>query len=507
MKCSVLLFFFFVYLTTEAQKANWQNLDLATDRVFGISTEKAYTELDLHAKKPVLVAVIDNGTDTSHEDLKAILWNNKKERTVNGRDDDHNGYTDDEYGWNFIGSARGNVQFDNLELTRVIRDLQRSGDTLGVYQTLVKTYKQELDNAKRNLDGIEGFQNAMQSILTAVHNPNPGVADLQSYKPANNNEAWVKNVLLDQLQQGTDLSKFEKDEIEEGIKHYREVVDYSLNLDFDPRGIVGDDYQNSNQRIYGNADVTGPAALHGTHVAGIIGALRDNGIGIKGVADQVRIMVLRAVPNGDERDKDIANAIRYAADNGARVINMSFGKGYSHDKGAVDAAVKYAMEKDVLLVAAAGNEGKDLDHENSFPNPVYEDGSGRAAGWITVGASGWVDDSTLVPAFSNYGKDRVDVFAPGVQIYSTVPGSEYQYESGTSMAAPVVTGLAALIRANYPKLTAKQVKSIIMESVVKVEHPVIIRQNNQSKKVPFTDLCVSGGIVNAYNALKLAAMY
>jgi len=266
-----------------------------------------------------------------------------------------------------------------------------------------------------------------------------------------------------------------------------------LNIAFDSRFLVGDNYENSAEKYYGNNDVFGPFARHGTHVAGIVGAIRNNNLGINGIANDVKIMMVRIVPNGDERDKDVANGIKYAVDNGAKVINMSFGKSYSKDKSAVDEAVKYAMSKDVLLIHAAGNDGKDLDNTGNIfvPNKYYADKNGVADAWITVGASGWKDDMTLIAPFSNYGKTQVDVFAPGMQIYSTTPGSKYETLSGTSMAAPVVTGLAALIREYYPKLTAIQVKNIIMQSV--------------EKRAILKDKCVSGGVVNAYNALKLAA--
>jgi subtilisin family serine protease len=299
------------------------------------------------------------------------------------------------------------------------------------------------------------------------------------------------------------------DGIEAPLKHYRDELAYHYNIAYDPRSIVGDDYNDASQRYYGNADVTGPDALHGTHVAGIVAAVRHNGIGIDGIADDVQIMVLRVVPDGDERDKDVANGIRYAADHGAKVINMSFGKGWPKNKTAVDEAVKYAMSKDVLLIHAAGNDGKDLDDSTNanFPNPYYADGSGVAQAWITVGASGPDDDSTLVANFSNYGKKNVDVFAPGVQIYSSIPGSKYTYESGTSMASPVVTGLAALIREYYPKLKAVEVKQIIMQSVVKPSHTVMVGRGAAQKKVSLSDISVSGGVVNAYQALQAAATF
>ena len=502
-----------------AQKPNWQNLDLKTDSIFGISTEKAYTEL-LKGKKsvPVIVAVLDGGVDIEHEDLKSIVWLNKKEKAGNGKDDDKNGYIDDVHGWNFLGSSKGSVNYETLELTRLVRrdsskfanadaTSVKAGDlpAFETYQKNKAELDKELAEARIGFDRFSGIKNAIDALVKKIGKENPSVEDFQAFKPADDMEANIQRIMVGQLKNSS-FDEFYKNQIVPAYDHYKTQVEYNLNVAYDPRAIVGDDPNNSKERFYGNNDVAGPDARHGSHVAGIIGAVRSNELGIKGVADHVIIMGVRNTPNGDERDKDVANSIRYAADNGAKVINMSFGKSYSWDKAAVDEAVKYAVSKDVLLVHAAGNDNKDLEVEPNFPDPGYVDG-GKAASWITVGASSWTNDGTIKANFSNYGKTKVDVFAPGVDINSTVPGSKYEKLSGTSMAAPVVTGLAALIRSYYPKLTASQVKDIILKSVIKVDQSVEIKTDTATKTVPFSDLCVTGGIVNAYEALKLAAAY
>ncbi len=489
------------FLHVTAQQPNWQNLDLQKDSVFGISTEKAYKELLHHKKyKPVIVAVIDGGVDTSHEDLKTVIWNNPKEIPGNGIDDDHDGYTDDVHGWDFIGGPGGDVEQENLELVRLIRKGQAT-------PAMLEEYNAQLEKHRGIVNNVKGFEKVLDGMVSKMQKDTPTLADFQNFQGTGSGEMQVRQILVGALQQNPDFIQFKKDQVTGVMKHFQDELDYALNLSFDPRAIVGDDSTNAREHFYGNNDVTGPDALHGTHVAGIIAAARNNGIGINGVADHVWIMSVRTVPDGDERDKDVANAIRFAADHGARVVNMSFGKGYSPDKRVVDDAVKYAMSKDVLLIHAAGNDGKNLDKENNFPNRVYADSSGSADAWIEVGASGWTDDGTLVAPFSNYGKTGVDVFAPGVQIHSTLPGSTYGDESGTSMAAPVVSGLAALIREYYPKLTALQVKEIIMQSVVKPAANVTVRDGGQARLIPFSEVCVSGGIVNTFNALKLAATY
>jgi len=495
------LFYFLAFpFALFAQKPNWQNMDLQRDSVFGISTEKAYTEL-LKGKTPVpvIVAVIDAGVDTNHEDLKAILWHNLKPKA----------FDNGSYGWSYIGSAKGNVHFDNLEVTRQVRqymagDTNRlSGSDLMTYHAEKRDWQKQKNEADNMVRGITGFENVLNGVTQKMAKDNPTLADFKAYQPQGAAEQHIVQVMISLLSKEDDFAKIKKDQIDDAIEHFKEQADYQLNLNYDPRSIVGDDYFNSKQRNYGSPDVNGPDPTHGTHVSGIIAAVRNNGIGINGVADDVQIMAIRAVPSGDERDKDIANAIRYAADHGAKVINMSFGKPYSQDKKAVDEAVKYALKKDVLLVQAAGNSNEDIDTAANFPNRIYANGK-EAGAWIVVGASGWKNDTTLKAPFSNYGKTAVDVFAPGVQIYSSIPGSKYAYFDGTSMASPVVAGLAALIREYYPKLTAMQVKEIIMASVVKVDHPVNEQIGNNTLRVPFSELCITGGIVNAYGALELA---
>jgi len=506
MKLKAIIFLMVLSSTigaAHAQKINWQNLDLKTDSVFGISTEKAYTQL-LKGKKgrEVVVAVIDGGVDTNHVDLKPVLWHQSKK-----------------WGWSFLGSPRGNVNTESLELTRSVSAGQKKfpdpdhlpADTAGLaeYLKLRRIFNKKMQQNRQTLQYLGGYKSVSDTILNAIGKPEPTIQDITAYVPLTSLQSSIKSLMLNEFKKDPHLTVADyRLQLDDAVKHFGNERDYSLNLAFNPRTIVGDRIDDLRQTDYGSADVMGPDAMHGSHVSGIIGAVRNNGIGIDGVADHVRILNIRAVPNGDERDKDVANAIIYAVDHGARIINMSFGKPYSPAKSRVDEAVRYAMSKDVLLVHAAGNDGVDLDGEgNYFPNKFYAAGKDTAQAWLNVGASNARDDEKLVASFSNFGKTRVDVFAPGVDIYSTVPGSGYKSLSGTSMAAPVVTGLAALIRCYYPKLTAVQVKDIIMNSVVKVGHDVEVIQKGRKVKVPFADVCVSGGIVNAWQALKMAASY
>ncbi|WP_254245171.1 S8 family serine peptidase [Hymenobacter sp. BRD67] len=294
-------------------------------------------------------------------------------------------------------------------------------------------------------------------------------------------------------------------ELTSELKEQREQLDYSLNTKFNARAeIVKDNPDDVAQRNYGNNDVMGPDALHGTHVAGIIAAVRDNNLGVQGIAAApVQIMSVRTVPNGDERDKDVANAIRYAVDNGAQIINMSFGKEFSPQRPAVEAAYKYAASKNVLLVHAAGNEDDNLDVTQHYPASFYLDGS-TPPNLLTVGASGSTDDENLTASFSNYSKRQVDVFAPGVGIYSTLPGNKYGSESGTSMASPVTAGVAAVLKSYFPNLTAADLKRIIRQSA-QVHHTQVLIPGENGKKADFSTLSATGGIVDLYEAVRLAA--
>ena len=508
----------------ETPPANWFNLDYEQDGVMGISTEKAY-EVLLKDKKstPVVVAVIDGGVDVNHEDLKDVMWVNTKDSASTGSDEDGNGYINDKYGWNFLGNANGeNVHFDNMEVTRLVRDLEPKYRSVlpstpmdgeerrefSQYQEIMTYYANKMQEARFGQINYMGLKRAVDSMTRKIGKESPTLEDFNQYDPDNDLEKMALRIVKKELKEEPDFSKFYKD-LEDGVTHFNNMVNYHLNKEFDSRDTVGDDYENSRERYYGNPDVTGPDADHGTHVAGIIGASRDNGIGIKGVADNVRIMAIRTVPDGDERDKDVANSIRYAVENGAKVINMSFGKPFAKDKQAVDDAVRFAMENDVLLVHAAGNDGQDNDTNPNFPNRNYVDSlginMGEAGAWIEVGASSWKNDADLVASFSNFGRRSVDVFAPGVSIHSTMPGSTYEDQQGTSMASPVVAGLAALIRSYYPQLPAMEVKRIIMQSVTRVEQRVKVKgPDGRNRRVSLNEICVSGGIVNAFKALQLA---
>jgi subtilisin family serine protease len=496
---------------TEAPR-NWHLLDETSDRVPGIASERAVRELlaGMQPKRTVVVAVIDSGVDTAHVDLAANLWSNPKETAGNGRDDDGNGLVDDVHGWNYIGGPDGeNVNYDTFEVTRLhahCTNAAASADTLPAVREqcarIAEEYAEKKGEVEQTLQQIRRIDVALRQVIPileqALGTDTLTVQSVTALQSSRNDVQRARQIYLQLAANG-----ITQEEIDEAHEAFGTQLKYGLDLTYNPRTIVGDRYGDTTERHYGNRDVMGPHAKHGTHVAGIIGALRGNE-GVDGIAPAVQLMIIRAVPDGDERDKDVANAIRYAADHGAHIINMSFGKAYSPYKTIVDDAVKDADSRGVLMIHAAGNDGENLAETRNYPNPLYEDG-GRAVNWIEVGATSWKSADSLVAPFSNYGREQVDVFAPGVEILSTAPGGGYERESGTSMAAPVVSGLAALIMAYYPDLEAAEVKRIIVESATKRSEQMVLRPGAGGERVPFGSLSATGGIVNAYAALRMAA--
>ncbi|MEO5510779.1 MAG: S8 family peptidase [Longimicrobiales bacterium] len=484
----------------------WWMLDREKNGVSGAAVDRAYAELlkDKRPARTVVVAIIDSGVDTTHADLRANLWTNAREIAGNGKDDDNNGYIDDVHGWDFIGGAGGDIDKDTYEVTRMFaRCLAGGAAPTGVSCDEVKAeYGQKRAETESQIDQMRSMDAAVSNVMAVLKKevaPDTlSEARVAALRPLRKEVAQAQQLYL-QLAANNITPVMVKEE----LKRLQGDLEYGLNPDFNPRPKVGDNYENVDERKYGNNSVVGPDASHGTGVAGIIGAIRDNGIGVDGIAPAVKLMVVRTVPDGDERDKDVANAIRYATDNGANIINMSFGKGLSPYKSAVDDAVRYADSKGVLLVHAAGNEGADLESSRNYPNRSYLNG-GMAMNWIEVGASAWKGDEGLAAEYSNYGRTKVDLFAPGSDIKSTAPGGSYEAHSGTSFSAPVVSGVAALIMAYYPTLNATEVRKVILESATPLKDTLVTLPGSDTT-IKFGQLSATGAVVNAYNALKLAA--
>jgi cell wall-associated protease len=507
---------------SDTQLKMWNLADLATDTIPGMSVNRAYSEL-LKGKqgKQVIVAVIDSGIDIEHEDLKNVIWTNPKEIAGNGKDDDSNGYIDDVHGWNFLGD----IVAENMEYVRIIRSLKpkyegKSETSISaadsaeynVYLQAKAEFEKEAEQVKAQIAQYTGILAQVKPAHAAMSKKLGKEAytktDLAGIKEPSETEQEQIGMLSQMLGYDDSIPAFIK-QVANGIEYFQGRLDGHFNMTKDFRGVLGDNPDDITDKYYGNNDVDGPDpkkedAKHGTHVAGSIAAQRNNGVGMDGVADNVKIMVVRAVPDGDEYDKDIALAIRYAADNGAKVINTSFGKYYSPHSDWVWDAIKYAAKKDVLIVNAAGNEGIDLDEKQVYPMDQVLTGAEISDNFLTVGALNYKYGGELVANFSNYGKSSVDVFGPGVKIWSTTPLNTYEFLQGTSMASPNVAGVAAMIRSHYPKLSAKQVKQVLMDSGISTKTSVVLG-GDPSNTNTLPNISTSGKMVNMYNALIMAS--
>lgn len=502
---------------------NWYALDLKTDGYFGVSLKQAYEFLKGKKSNTVVVGIIDSGIDTLQKDLQGVLWINEKEVAGNGKDDDHNGYVDDVHGWNFLGGPGGKCDFtETQEEVREYNKLKGKYFTLTeatagykkeyTYWLRVKTaYDSTMSKAGTEISQISPFMTAMVEtsgiVRHALHlkaDQTFTKADIENLKATNDTLQEVKNLWTLAFSDG--VANTTNVKVLNETNEYMTKLNNTINPDLEARKrVVGDDPDVLKDKPYGSNQLKFSDASHGTGVAGLVGAIRNNGYGIDGVADNVRLMAIKAVPIGDEYDKDEANAIHYAVDNGAKIINMSFGKLISPHKEWVDEAFKYAAAHDVLLVQASGNDNADMDVKPDYPNDTFADGSATDAdNVINVGASAMKADENLASTFSNYGKKNVDLFAPGVKITTIDMDEETQTEDGTSFSAPIVSGIAALILEYYPDLSARQIKQAIMESATPLKGTMVLKPGTKDK-VDFTTLCKTGGIVNAYRALEIAS--
>lgn len=489
----------------EIELNRWSHLDIVKDTIPGMSLDRAYAELLINKKgKKVIVGIVDSGVDIEHEDLKSVIWTNKKEIPGNGIDDDKNGYIDDINGWNFLGDiVKENIEYERIIVNKNLVDgatyleAKAENDKKIASSSKEKVRFEEMLNEANKADGV----------LTKHFGKSDYLIEEVNVITSEDAEILKSKMMIQRVNSfEMTVSEFNT-VIQKEIEGYNNVIS-GANLKTNYRSVLGDNPDDITDTKYGDNKVMGPDPkkehiLHGTHVAGIVAQLRNNSLGGDGVANNVEILTVRAVPDGDEYDKDIALGIRYAVDNGAKVINGSFGKGFSPHKQWVYDAIKYAEKKDVLIVHAAGNAAKSIDMANNYPNDSDDKKTEFADNFITVGALNYEYGKKILASFSNFGKINVDVFAPGVKIYASAPNNEYKLLQGTSMAAPNVAGVAALIRSYYPKLSAKKVKRILMDSGVAITTDVIVGGKAADVR-PFVNLSQSGKIVNAYNALLMA---
>ncbi len=491
---------------------NWYN-----NHKQGMGTDKALKSLKKKNPETVIVAVIDSGIDVEHEDLQGKIWVNTKEIPGNGIDDDGNGYVDDIHGWNFLGNSNGENQGPaRLEVTRIYANLRTKfadvaeEDVADADRKDFELYlevKEEVESNRKQYEQIieqtKQFKTQMLPMLPKMIGNIIGKEDftekdLRKWKPEDAQGKQMKQIAKALLS-----GELTEEAIDRQIDQIQSMIDHHYNPDYDDRSLIGDDYLDMTQVNYGNNDVTGPDAMHGTHVGGIIGAIRGNKLGGDGVADNVLLMSLRAVPDGDEFDKDIALAIRYAVDNGAKIINASFGKAYSQLPQELYDALRYAEENDVLFVHAAGNSALDLHENPNYPVNMFSFQDKPFTNYLSIGASTRVHEEELPASFSNYGQTKVDVFAPGFEIYSTVPGNKYEKQQGTSMAAPMVSGVAAILKGYFPEFTMAEIRQIILDSVTDFSETDQTKPGTE-ELVKFGILSATGGVVNVRQAVKLA---
>jgi subtilisin family serine protease len=499
---------FFITLSVQAQqKTDWFNLSFVEGETAGAEVNDALRLIGDRSLDTIIVAVIDDGVDISHEDFEGKIWTNIDEVPDNGLDDDGNGYIDDVHGWNYLGNPDGeNIKHETLELTRLYRQYSndfenREASTISKSESKdFERYLQYKEEFEEELSAIETqfseyaqlaalYKGAQAFYFQEVGGHTFSLEELNGWNPGSQDGEQVKSFLL--LAEREGLSEY----LEEGAEYFENFLEYNLNVDFDPRHLVNEDELPIG---YGNKMVWAEDPSHGTHVAGIIAAVRANGKGIDGIAPNAIIMPLRAVPGGDERDKDIALAIRYAVDNGAKIINMSFGKAYSPEAELVFDAIKYAAKNDVLLVHASGNDALDNDDVLNYPDGTLGK-SKSAKNFLTVAASSSIPNASFLADFSNYGKKSVDIIAPGVEINSLAPENQTASQSGTSMAAPVVSGVAALVWGLDPDLSAVQLKRLLINSANDLEELMI---ELEGQTFPLGDVLRNPVVISAEGAVK-----
>ncbi len=517
----------------------WYQKDFKEDSVPGISINKWYrTNKKKPKNKNIIVAVIDTQIDINHEDLQGQLWKNLKEIPNNGIDDDNNGYIDDLNGWSFTGTKSGQyVVWNRYEYVRIVdewrklfkdktedqiesKDLTKYKEyqrSLKTFEEKNKYYKNWLKSLKHNVAVYPLMKDTLKYFFPKEDYTYKQLDSMykkykindKKYRQMRDDDDKDLGALIYYMMVCFEVNEKTYDEVKDKETQLDSIVNKNLNLNYNERLSIGDNPNvletgYGNNKICNTVDGIRTIQDHNTMVSGIIAANRKNNKGIKGIDDNVKIMPLNISPSGDEHDKDITMAIRYAVDNGAKIINMSFGKEFSMHPDWVFEAFKYAEDHNVLLVHSAGNSSLNIDENRSYPTDInYNESKEICDNFIVVGSTTKNMGDTFISDFSNYGKKNVDLFAPGDEIYTTGAGNIYKTESGTSFSAPMVSGTAALIWSYYPKLTVQQVKKIILDSGVAYNIQVILPGTN-NKKVPFSELSKSGKVLNVYNAMQLA---
>ncbi|WP_394757901.1 S8 family serine peptidase, partial [Flavobacterium sp.] len=382
-----------------------------------------------------------------------------------------------------------------------------------LYMKASNTYKENkaylIDLQKYTSENLSNYRTGQKIFEESFSKKNFRLEEFDSlYKKNSGNNELKKSIWflrnMYRLGKNLEVLKIDSLKIEEELK-------FTYNESFYDRIVLGDNELDLKDIHYGSNDMWSKSKkhYHGTIVAGILAANRVNKKGVKGFSDQIKIMAIKTTPNGgSENDKDVALGIRYAVDNGAKIINMSFGKTSCLHPEWIKEAILYAETHDVIVIAGAGNNSWDNDINTFYPID-YDEQTGKeyCSNFIKVGGTTLDGNKYFLLPSTNYGNKTVDIFAPGYFLKTTDPNVGYSYRDGTSMASPIVSGVAALVRSYYPKLTASQVKQIILESGVAYDLNVQVPGEKDGVLKPFREMSKSGKVVNAYNALLMAAEF
>lgn len=526
---------------------DWYNCSFGEDGVYGAEVNKAYEFLKgKKVKKRPVVALIGTGLDVEHEDLKQAIWVNPGEQ-ADGKDRDKNGFIDDINGWNFLGGKNGQV------MERLIqegdREFLRLKDKYADYITSNGEFFKIIDgkrvkvSAPENLSEYSYYKNVVmpESQLARIYGgwnmayviaeygqkfkedlraKFPGqritLQEFQTCYDPNAPQDTLSDVTFTliatafQLYKTDDLDFVYKTFVETGVARGKESYEEALKAyGYDGRkDIVGDDYLNINDNKYGNNVLLTSDAGLGTMQGGIIGGKRGNGLGNDGIMDEAEIMALRVTASGGEPYiKDMVLAIRYAADHGVDIIVLPQQNTLYPDgqKEWMIEALRYAESKGILVIVPAWELSQDLAKQTFYPNRRMT-GDKELTNLMVISSSDKEGNPSLN---ANYGAKELDLFAPGINIYSAYTGDTYQIGSGVGLASASVAGVAALIKAYYPHLTGSQIRDILLESVtsrkgVEVEKGIEVDGKQTQDLFLFDDLCLSGGILNAYQAIMAA---
>lgn len=526
---------------------DWYNCSFDKDGVYGAEVNKAYDFLKgKKIKKRPVVALIGSGMDIEHEDLKQAIWVNPKEK-ADGKDNDKNGLVDDINGWNFLGGKDGQVM--EATMREGDREFLRLKDKYADYIFDGKNYNKVIDGKltkvadPENIEEYNYYRNQVlpESPMAGTYSGWQLTYILKAY--ADKFDQMMKERFPGKELTEADFSicydpKAPRDSLSEvsfmmcamgfgvyktdkwetvyaGIKSGAQIeqakAEYERKVgQFGADGrkdIIGDNYLDINYNKYGNNVLLTADAAIGTMEAGIIVAKRENGLGGNGIMDQAEIMTLRVAANGEPYLKDIALAIRYAVDHQADIIMLPVQNTlYPEDqKKWISEALEYAESKGVFCITPAWEGAQDLAVETYYPNR-WMTGKKELTNLMVVCSS----DKNGNPSMnSNYGAKEVDLYAPGMEIYSTYTGDTYQSGTGLGLAAATTVGVAALIKAYYPHLTGTQIRNILLETVTsrkdaEVEKGIIVDGKPTQDLFLFGDLCLSGGIINAYQAVVAA---